>query len=510
MPHADDTLADDVSTDAEVLAQVRRYREVRETLERSALPRATSVDGRTFELQASLHDLELRRGGYVALEAGAVTRLGQVTDLASRMVTVDIGGPDGSRSGVLVRLAVGSGLLLDRGETFHDAHVRPAAPEEVRGWLARTTSDRAALTVGELLLAPGVPAALDSGGLGRHTFLCGQSGSGKTYALGLLLERVLAETTLTVVVLDPNSDHVNLGRLRADADPELATRYREVAGGVDVWGNQPGQRPLRLRFDELDPRTQAAVLGLDPLRDAEEYAALVDLLAARESGRPLISGLSQLVEAESEGTRRLGRRARNLGVLDWSVWSPDEPSILAEIAAPSARCVVVDLGSLPTMGEQRLVSDAVLSALWARRHDRSPLVLVIDEAHNICSSTPIEPLGRLSTERTIQVAAEGRKYGLYLLVSTQRPGKVHEEIVSQCDNLVLMRMNAASDLREIERLFSFVPPGLVAGASGFLMGQALVSGRIFPPGACYVRMGARVAEEGGADVPATWARARSG
>ena len=61
------------------------------------------------------------------------------------------------------------------------------------------------------------------------------------------------------------------------------------------------------------------------------------------------------------------------------------------------------------------------------------------------------------------------------------------------------------------RAFAFaVPAGLVAGASGFAMGEALVGGRIFPPGACYVRMGARVAEEGGADVPATWARARLG
>ena len=510
MPLVDETLVDDDSTDPGLTDQVHRYREVRETLERIALPRATSVDGRTFELQASLHDLELRRGGYVALGSGEVTRLGQLTELASHQVTADVGGPGGSHSGVVVRLAVGSGLLLDRGQPFHDAHARPAGPDEVAAWLARTKSDRAVLTVGELLLAPGVPAELDSGGLGRHTFLCGQSGSGKTYALGLLLERVLAETTLPVVVLDPNSDHVNLGRLRPDADPGLGARYRKVIDGVEVWGNGPGQRPLRLRFDELDARTQTAVLGLDPLLDAEEYSALVDLLAARERGRPLITGLSQLLEAASDGTRRLGTRARNLGITEWSLWSHDEPSLLAEIAAPSARCVVVDLGSLPTMAEQRLVSDAVLAALWARRHDRSPVILVIDEAHNICSSTPIEPLSRLSTERTIQVAAEGRKYGLYLLVSTQRPGKVHEEIVSQCDNLVLMRMNAASDLHEIERLFSFVPPGLIAGASGFAMGQALVSGRIFPPGACYVQMGARVAEEGGADVPATWARARGG
>ena len=44
----------------------------------------------------------------------------------------------------------------------------------------------------------------------------------------------------------------------------------------------------------------------------------------------------------------------------------------------------------------------------------------------------------------------------------------------------------------------------MAGATSFRMGQALVAGRLLPQ-AAYVRMGERVSEEGGADVPATWA-----
>ena len=59
---------------------------------------------------------------------------------------------------------------------------------------------RAVLDVGSLIYADGVPLALDAGAFDRHTFLCGQSGSGKTYALGTILERLLAETTLRVVV----------------------------------------------------------------------------------------------------------------------------------------------------------------------------------------------------------------------------------------------------------------------------------------------------------------------
>ena len=59
----------------------------------------------------------------------------------------------------------------------------------------------------------------------------------------------------------------------------------------------------------------------------------------------------------------------------------------------------------------------------------------------------------------MRIAAEGRKFGLYLLTSTQRPQKVHPNVVSQCDNLVLMRMNSAADLAYAREVFSFVPAG---------------------------------------------------
>jgi len=48
------------------------------------------------------------------------------------------------------------------------------------------------------------------------------------------------------------------------------------------------------------------------------------------------------------------------------------------IADQSIRCVVVDLGSLPTREEQSLVAAAVLGDLWRRRQERSPILIVID------------------------------------------------------------------------------------------------------------------------------------
>jgi DNA helicase HerA-like ATPase len=337
--------------------------------------------------------------------------------------------------------------------------------------------------------------------------MCGQSGSGKTYSLGVLLERVLAETELPVVILDPNSDFVGLAHLRESADRMLSDRYARVAGEVSVWRNDSrGDHLLRLRFTDLDKATQAAVLQLDPITDREEYAALVDLVHTKVEGRPLIAGADELLGSGVPAARDLGLRALNLGVLGWQVWGPEMPSVVEALRDPTARCTVVDLGSLRTVQEQRLVAAAALSAMWDSRWSRTPCLLVMDEAHNICPAEPEDLLTGLSTRTAVQIAAEGRKYGLYLLASTQRPHKIHENVVSQCDNLLLMRMNSDADLADLSQFFSFVPKGLLAGVTTFRLGQALIAGPILPQ-AAYVHMGERVSQEGGADIPTTWAGA---
>ena len=478
----------------DVQASLEEYRDVREALERAVLPLATSVDGRRLTFQTSLHGLEFEAGGYVSIEGGNSSGLGQVLSLELR--TQDMAGPGLPQ--VSIRAGGGEGVVLDGdGRPFHDALVRPAPPEGVAAWLERVRPEHASLDVGELALVPGVPFALDGGGFGRHTFLCGQSGSGKTYSLGVLLERLLMETSLRVVVLDPNSDYVRLGEARADADPAALERYAAVAGSVAVRSGTTGDDRIGVRFRELSPAHQAALLRLDPLADREEYAELTALLEDEH-----IRGVADLEQVESSALRL---RARNLGVEGLGIWpGPEEASLIAELEDPEGpRCLVVDLGSLGTREEQAVVAGAVLERLWRRRAKREPVAIVIDEAHNICPAEPGDPITALATEDAIRIAGEGRKFGLYFVVVTQRPQKVHENVLSQCDNLLLMRMNSTADLAHVGRVFSFVPPGLIDRATTFRQGEALVAGKISSHPAL-VRFGARLSHEGGADV-AGWA-----
>ena len=458
------------------------------------MAKATSIDGTSFVFSSPVDGLELQPGSYAALGE----HLGQVH-------SVELAPGDAAS-------VEGRGMLLEEGVApFHELPIDRADSARIRSWLEKTRPKRAGLDVGELVAEPDVRVLIDAGGFDRHTFICGQSGSGKSYALGAVLEQLLLETTLRIVVLDPNSDFVRVGQLREGVDGEFASRYEKAAEGVVVrrGGTGNGDR-LHVRFTDFDADEQAAVLRLDPIRDRDEYGVLVDLVEqGLQQGTSASEVADRLLESSVPEQRALGTRLRNLGIHRWTIWSTgDEGSIQDLVASGGPRGLVVDLGSLETPGQKATAAESVLAALWRRRADRDPILIVIDEAHNVCPREPGDEVTALATEHAARIAAEGRKFGLYLLVSTQRPQRVNELVVSQCDNLVLMRMSSAGDRAYIAETLSFAPRALVDRAGAFRPGEALVSGKIASH-PVFLRFGPRIAQEGGSDVPTTWAEVRS-
>ena len=482
----------------------------RRELEAAVVPAASSIDGRRFTFQCSVHGLELLPGSYVSIgehlgQVHAVEPASAEGGELAAVVTEDVSGAGGVR----IALARGRGIVLDDDiGPFHELPIERAERAAVAAWLERVRPPRASLDVGDLVLQPAVRFSLDAGGFDRHTFFCGQSGSGKTYALGTVLEQLLLRTSLRVVVLDPNSDFVRLQDVRDGIDEDLSSRYRQAAAGIVVRRGAPaGSERLHVRFTDCEADEQAAVLRLDPIRDREEYGALLDMLdrGFHDSDTSAREIAERLLGASSSDVQALGSRLRNLGIDRWPIWSVGDADSVQDLVAPGGpRALVVDLGSLDTPGEKAIAAESVLAALWRRRAEREPVLLVIDEAHNVCPREPGDEVTALATEHAARIAAEGRKFGLYMLVSTQRPQRVNELVVSQCDNLVVMRMTSAGDLAYVADVLSFAPAPLLERATSFRMGESLVAGKIASHPA-FVRFGPRIAEEGGADVPATWA-----
>jgi uncharacterized protein len=182
-------------------------------------------------------------------------------------------------------------------------------------------------------------------------------------------------------------------------------------------------------------------------------------------------------------------RARTL----MDVWNEDRP-----------RALVADTSGFEQRRERIAVAVAVLEQLWARRQRRQPLLLVVDEAHDVCPAEPADELQRFAVELFTRIAGEGRKYGIHLLLASQRPDKLPDNVLTQCDNLLLMRVNSVGDRRALTERFGFAPEALVELAGTFGLGETLIAGGI-APAPLLARVGERFTAEGGADVPTDWA-----
>ncbi len=125
-----------------------------------------------------------------------------------------------------------------------------------------------------------------------------------------------------------------------------------------------------------------------------------------------------------------------------------------------------------------LVARVVFSVQqWTDKGQLHPIAIFCDEAHlyipERIAGDSVTELGYKSFER---IAKEGRKYGVGLVVISQRPSEVNRTVLSQCNNFIAMRLTNAEDQAAIRRLL----PDSLGGISDTLpvldVGEALVVG----------------------------------
>ncbi len=326
--------------------------------------KAYSIDGRTFHFEGAL-DAAQPVGSYVTVDAGAKgSFLGRILSMSVDTESPTRGsGGDHRLAGEGTLLAQVDGDTLNRLETattFSDASIRPADSGVVSGHLAASVGKGAPLDIGVVQGQPDVKALLHAKGFGRHTFLCGQSGSGKTYTLGVILERLLLETDIDLVALDPNSDYVNLNRVApveggkpggdndaaGDEYRSLSDRYAVVAPLVQVMGRDSPHNPLQAMFGRLSLQQQTMILGLDPVADADSYNAFVRIIRGFDGPHYSLEDIIEQTRASFEAdTRRLGLRIDNLGVANQSIWGAADEPIMD--VGDHRHVLLADLGSLP-------------------------------------------------------------------------------------------------------------------------------------------------------------------
>jgi DNA helicase HerA-like ATPase len=108
------------------------------------------------------------------------------------------------------------------------------------------------------------------------------------------------------------------------------------------------------------------------------------------------------------------------------------------------------------------------------QHD-IPILLVLEEAHKY---VPKSDLARFKASKNSieRIAKEGRKYGVTLLLASQRPSEISDTIFSQCSNFIAMRLTNPDDQNFVRRILPDTFGNLTSNLSSLKTGEALLMG----------------------------------
>lgn len=123
----------------------------------------------------------------------------------------------------------------------------------------------------------------------------------------------------------------------------------------------------------------------------------------------------------------------------------------------------------------------VRERLPAESRYKHPWVLVLEEAHNYARPARADEdrghkLARLSYER---IAKEGRKFGLSLIIASQRPSEISQTIISQCANFISHRLQNPDDIDHFKRIIPMQARRLLDQVTILASGEAIVFGSAF-------------------------------
>lgn len=372
------------------------------------------------------------------------------------------------------------------------------------------------LEIGSLITRTSVPVNLDPNGLRRHLAIIAQTGAGKSYLSGLVIEQLL-QLGGTVLIFDPNSDYVRMRYQHRDDESEAPTET-DFADNIDIY-RPPGVAGRRFdddeiggseeftaRFSELTnqdvfnfarvpsnaTRIQQAIrTARNQLEDQGDYGP--DELLQELEDMADNDGLDNDVQGGAARAREYIRQLTGL-----EIWGYNDLPI-DDILEPM-QASVVDLAGMPSYVAEFVV-EKTLSDIWQQASTGElahPVFIVLEEAHNF-----VPDQGSAYSASTINtVASEGRKFGMFLTAITQRPGKIDQETLSQCNSQIVMRLTNPVDQNAVRQASESMTEDLLDDLPGLNVGEAIVTGELTRVPAM-VDISGRESAEGGSDIDLT-------
>lgn len=152
---------------------------------------------------------------------------------------------------------------------------------------------------------------------------------------------------------------------------------------------------------------------------------------------------------------------------------------IADGLTKAAQIVILDMNAVEDEVVE-LVSAVIARMVFrllrqAEPRNRFPVHLLLEEAHRYVASTPSRHA--VDASRIFErISKEGRKYGLFLLVASQRPSELSKTVLSQCSNFVVHRIQNPDDLSQIRQMTPFISDSVLRRLPSLPKQHALVFG----------------------------------
>ena len=404
---------------------------------------------------------------------------------------------------ILGYLDEGGNVLYPRSAAVPGQEVFVAPSELLERFFAKNVAS--GIQVGGLITREEVRVCIDPNGFRRHVAVIAQTGAGKSYLVGVILERLLP-LGATIIVFDPNSDYVMM-RTGRDGQPSKIAEDVVVYRPPGIRGRRysdeeiGGAEDYTIDFSSLDAGHVADVAGISSnwAVQREAVSTAIDRLTG-------IYGPEQLVDALKELPMTVDKRIGKAAVasityiqrLTWyRIWG-NEDIPLDDLVRPK-RMSIIDLAGLQRRVSEYIVTKT-LSDVWSRAVTGSlelPVFVVLEEAHNLA---PGRDFGTAMSSSIIdRIAAEGRKFGIFLLVVTQRPNKISQNVLSQCNSQIIMRLTNPEDMSAVRRSSEGLSEDLFRDLPGLNRGEAIVVGELTKV-PTMVKVSGRTSREGGSDI----------
>ncbi|MFN9870631.1 MAG: ATP-binding protein [Cyanobacteriota bacterium] len=341
--------------------------------------------------------------------------------------------------------------------------------------------------------------------LGKHTAILGSTGAGKSGTVAAVLHSLLergSDVGLTnwmprIVVLDPHNEYSAAfpGHKRLSSDdgslvlPYWLLSFSEtialVIGKTEFVATSQANI---VKMALLKARIQGATaLGLNPENitvDSPVPYKLSTFITAVQADRPTQTSKQDSHNSILEKLDVLTRDARLAFMMkEWDGDAQDPfPVILSQLVSDAAQPRIVDLSGVPN--EVAGVSSAVIARtlfnlkVWQTADERQddPILLVCEEAHRYVPNRG-EAQYEAAQDAIRRIAKEGRKYGIGLLLISQRPSEVEATVLSQCNSWIILRITNDADREHVRAILPDSMAGLTKMLSGLRRQEAIFVGQ---------------------------------